>query len=266
MVNKNDGVFFIETKSWIKIALFYFFKSEISTMFFDYLDNFNVGRGLVCRSSHCWAPNRVLFEIGNDSTRVGSSFANQDGLRPQLPPLVVIGDRELMSPCPPFDFDASKSVGERNGNSIDILRQCQKKYGGIGIAACQVGWRTRIFCMGIEEEDESARARYPDAPTFPFQVWINPTITPILEEGMSWFWEGCLSVPGMRGWVERPNDVKICGWNEKGVLLEIKILFPCWQGWWAYVLYGLFVIGSAGVIMMILRRRWRLQEELKMEQ
>ena len=160
----------------------------------------------------------------------------------QIPPLVVIGDKELLTPCPPFDLtkfdkekvdsindvDSSSSSSNNNNDNdmsmIDMLKKCQKTYGGIGIAACQVGWRTRIFCMGIDEEDSAARARYPNAPTFPFQVWINPTITPIPEHGTSWFWEGCLSVPGMRGWVERPNCVIISGWNENGEYIkEMKL-------------------------------------------
>ena len=78
--------------------------------------------------------------------------------------------------------------------------------------------------MGIESDDAAARARYPNAPEFSHQFWINPIISPVdddddREESSSWFWEGCLSVPGMRGWVERPDRIKISGYNERGEYL-----------------------------------------------
>ena len=139
----------------------------------------------------------------------------------ELPPLVLIGDKFLLTPCEPCDVDKISTAALQS--QLDMLKRCQKAYGGIGIAACQVGWRTRIFSMGIDESDTAAKARYPDAPEFPYQIWINPTITPVLEQGKSWFWEGCLSVPGMRGWVERPNVVRIRGWNERGDAVEKEL-------------------------------------------
>ena len=177
----------------------------------------------------------ALCSTANTSTTKSSSADSDDSQQQQqqqVPPLVVIGDKELLTPCPPFDLtkldkenDDSIILDDSSSNMIDMLRKCQKTYGGIGIAACQVGWRTRIFCMGIDDEDIVARARYPNAPPFPFQVWINPTITPLPERGgTSWFWEGCLSVPGIRGWVERPNCVLISGWNEHGEYIKEKEL------------------------------------------
>jgi len=138
----------------------------------------------------------------------------------ELPPLVFIGDRELMSPCEPFDLETLRSQDTQS--KLQMLRDCQKAYGGIGIAACQVGWRARIFCMGFDDDDSAGRARerYPDAPPFRHQFWINPTIEPVQQHGTSWFWEGCLSVPGMRGWVERPNVVRIKGYDENGKALD----------------------------------------------
>jgi len=136
----------------------------------------------------------------------------------QIPPLVLIGDKELMTPCETIELDPNNLKG-----CLEMLKQSQKHYGGIGIAACQVGWRARVFCMGIDESDAAAKDRYPGAPDFPYQIWINPTIEATPEKGTSWFWEGCLSVPGMRGWVERPNAIKICGWNENGVHVEAEL-------------------------------------------
>ena len=154
------------------------------------------------------------------------SNPNDDGNKNEipdfLPSLVLLGDRHLMTPCPPYelppttvedDDEMSNAMmqQEEMQQQLTMLKQCQKKYGGIGIAACQVGWRTRIFSMGIEAQDTAAQARYPTAPLFPFQFWINPTLSFVNETDTCWFWEGCLSVPGMRGWVERPKQVQLHG-------------------------------------------------------
>lgn len=76
--------------------------------------------------------------------------------------------------------------------------------GGVGIAAPQVGVSERIICFGFE-----ASSRYPDAPAVPQTVLINPTVELLIdgtaddwEDG----WEGCLSVPGMRGVVPRASE------------------------------------------------------------
>jgi peptide deformylase len=138
----------------------------------------------------------------------------------ELPPLVLIGDQALMSPCDPCNVAQLSSFAEQ----LIMLKTCQQAYGGIGIAACQLGWRTRIFCMGIDNDNnELAQKRYPDAKPFSHQFWINPTITPHFDKGTCWFWEGCLSVPGMRGWVERPKTIHIQGWNEQGDPVEAEM-------------------------------------------
>ena len=143
-----------------------------------------------------------------------------------LPPLVLIGDRELLSPYSPCDDIEDLKKSEEDSaikSKLQELKKCQKFYGGIGIAACQVGWRTRIFCMGIESDDKAAMERYPAAGMFEFQYWVNPTVTPEPESGTSWFWEGCLSVPGMRGWVKRPNAIKLSGYDEHGQYKEVEL-------------------------------------------
>lgn len=83
---------------------------------------------------------------------------------------------------------------------------------GIGLAAPQIGILKRVVVIGTEEENP----RYPDAPRLTDHILINPVLTPLSEpiEGQG-FWEGCLSVPGMRGYVERPTKIKIEYLDEK---------------------------------------------------
>ncbi|CAK0848630.1 unnamed protein product [Prorocentrum cordatum] len=91
-------------------------------------------------------------------------------------------------------------------------------YGGIGIAAPQIGWWTRAMCFGIN----GSNPRYPDAGSVPFQFWVNPEIV-WSSSDTNWMWEGCLSVPGMRGWVERPKEVRLRGLDERGVEREVSM-------------------------------------------
>ncbi|MCB1177045.1 MAG: peptide deformylase [Leptospiraceae bacterium] len=83
---------------------------------------------------------------------------------------------------------------------------------GIGLAAPQIGILKRLVVIGSEEENP----RYPKADRLTDHILINPVITHLepSKEGDG-FWEGCLSVPGMRGYVERPEKIQIEYYDEK---------------------------------------------------
>ena len=85
---------------------------------------------------------------------------------------------------------------------------------GAGLAAPQIGVSRRVVIFGVQKNP-----RYPDAEEVPFTVLVNPKITMLtreVEEG----WEGCLSVPGMRGVVPRYTRLKYSGLDEKGQPFE----------------------------------------------
>lgn len=90
------------------------------------------------------------------------------------------------------------------------MRETMAHLNGAGLAAPQIGVDLRVVIFGSE-----ANSRYPDAPPVPQTVLINPVLTPLsdeIEEG----WEGCLSVPGMRGVVPRAYKLRYTGVDEKG--------------------------------------------------
>lgn len=86
--------------------------------------------------------------------------------------------------------------------------------GGIGIAAPQVGVSLQVICFGTKESEEASGAR-----RVPRTVLINPVVEPVGEETMS-AWEGCLSVPGLRGRVVRPDAVRYKGFDLEGNRIE----------------------------------------------
>jgi peptide deformylase len=132
----------------------------------------------------------------------------------EVPPLRYLGDALLMTSQPATDIMSSHFTAQ-----LDMLRRAMDVHGGIGIAAPQVGWWTRVFCFGIE----SSNTRYPAANAIPFSMWINPEIDTSACEETNWMWEGCLSVPGMRGWVERPSKCVLRGLDEHGVAKEVSL-------------------------------------------
>jgi len=88
---------------------------------------------------------------------------------------------------------------------------------GAGLAAPQIAVPLRVVIFGMERNP-----RYPDAEPVPFTVLINPQITPLdgeLEEG----WEGCLSVPGMRGLVPRYTRLRYRGVDQYGTPLDRSV-------------------------------------------
>ena len=130
------------------------------------------------------------------------------------PDVLVMGSPLLFQVQPAVDTaEIHHPDFQRN---LTILKEAQFSSGGIGIAGPQVGWAARVFTMGLCEK---GRERYPQAPDIPFSIWINPEITALSEE-TCWGWEGCLSVPGMRGWVERPKTASIKGLNPSGEVIS----------------------------------------------
>lgn len=85
---------------------------------------------------------------------------------------------------------------------------------GAGLAAPQIGVSLRVVIFGFEDNP-----RYPDADAVPFTVLINPTLTPIGSE-MEEDWEGCLSVPGMRGLVPRYVRLRYRGFDPSGKAID----------------------------------------------
>jgi peptide deformylase len=81
---------------------------------------------------------------------------------------------------------------------------------GAGLAAPQIGISLQVAIFGIE-----FNPRYPDAEPVPYTVLINPVLTPLSRE-MEEAWEGCLSVPGMRGLVPRYRKLRYRGVDQYG--------------------------------------------------
>jgi peptide deformylase len=90
------------------------------------------------------------------------------------------------------------------------MRDTMKAQNGAGLAAPQIGVGARVVIFGVERNP-----RYPDAEPVPYTELVNPVITPLtdaLEDG----WEGCLSVPGLRGVVPRWTRIRYTGFDAQG--------------------------------------------------
>ena len=97
---------------------------------------------------------------------------------------------------------------------LSDLRDTMAHLNGAGLAAPQIGVPLRVVIFGV-----TANPRYPDIEPVPDTVLVNPVLTPLaaeMEEG----WEGCLSVPGMRGWVPRFTKLRYAGQDEAGKFFQ----------------------------------------------
>lgn len=95
------------------------------------------------------------------------------------------------------------------------LKDSMDHYGGIGIAAPQIGVSLKVAIIELMGFN-----RYGQEVNLPLTAFINPKIE-YLDETSQGFWEGCLSVPGLRGFVERPRKVKVTYLNPDGEEQEI---------------------------------------------
>ena len=113
--------------------------------------------------------------------------------------------RQEAEPIPPEQI-ASPEVQD----FIDDMIETMYDYDGAGLAAPQVHVSKQIVVMEV-----SKNPRYPNAPAIPLTVYINPEITPLTEE-MDEDWEGCLSVPGLRGRVPRYTKIRLRAYDRDG--------------------------------------------------
>ena len=100
---------------------------------------------------------------------------------------------------------------------LSDMRDTMAHLNGAGLAAPQIGVGLRVVIFGVH-----ANPRYPDVEEVPDTVLINPVLTPLgdeMEEG----WEGCLSVPGMRGWVPRYRRLRYRGRDALGTPFEREV-------------------------------------------
>lgn len=121
-------------------------------------------------------------------------------------PILRMGDPRLLEIARPVaDFDSPVLHA-----LITDLFDTMVAAGGVGLAAPQIGVGLQVVIFGFEKS-----ARYPDAEAVPETVLLNPLITP-LSADQSLDWEGCLSVPGLRGEVPRFSAIRYQGFSADG--------------------------------------------------
>ena len=129
--------------------------------------------------------------------------------------------KEILKMGDPRLFEKSEPLKDLNAVDLDQLIQdmidTMEANDGAGLAAPQIGINIQLVIFGFKKND-----RYPDAEEVPFTVLINPKITPIgdeIEDG----WEGCLSVPGLRGVVPRYKKISYQGIDQYGKKIERNV-------------------------------------------
>ena len=94
------------------------------------------------------------------------------------------------------------------------MTETMKAKNGAGLAAPQIGVSERVVIFGV-----AANPRYPDAEAVPFTVLVNPKLVMLTRE-VEEDWEGCLSVPGLRGVVPRYTKLRYAGFDAEGNPIE----------------------------------------------
>lgn len=125
-------------------------------------------------------------------------------------PVLKMGDPRLLErsvELAPIDPAALQPL-------LDDMWDTMAAENGAGLAAPQIGVMQRVVIFGYD-----SNPRYPGAPAIPETVLVNPEITP-LDDTVESGWEGCLSVPGMRGLVPRFRAIRYRGYDQHGNPIE----------------------------------------------
>jgi peptide deformylase len=130
-----------------------------------------------------------------------------------IKPVLKMGDPLLLQMAKPVDrFDTAELHA-----LIQDMQDTMLHLNGAGLAAPQIGVSLQVAIFGFEKNQ-----RYPDADEVPFTVLINPELTP-LSDDMEDGWEGCLSVPGLRGVVPRYARLRYQGKDQYGATIDREV-------------------------------------------
>jgi len=128
-------------------------------------------------------------------------------------PILRMGDPrlyEIAQPVAEFGTPALRTL-------LSDMRETMIDAQGAGLAAPQIGVGLRVVIFGFEHNE-----RYPDADPVPYTELINPQLT-ALDDAIEIGWEGCLSVPGLRGQVPRYTRLRYSGFDPEGRAIEREV-------------------------------------------
>ena len=125
--------------------------------------------------------------------------------------ILKMGDPRLLRVAQPVREFATPELRALIADMEDTMRAAN----GAGLAAPQIGVDLQLVIFGTD----APNPRYPDAPVVPRTVLLNPVITPLGDEEEEG-WEGCLSVPGLRGVVPRHTRIRYAGFDAEGRSIE----------------------------------------------
>jgi len=124
--------------------------------------------------------------------------------------ILKMGDARLLRIAEPVREFGTRELRELVADMFDTMKAAN----GAGLAAPQIGVNLQLVIFGFDHNE-----RYPEAPPVPMTVLLNPVIEPLSGEQVEG-WEGCLSVPGLRGVVPRFSRIRYRGFDVDGKPLE----------------------------------------------
>ena len=116
-----------------------------------------------------------------------------------------------------LSLSAAELASAKVQGFIDDLVETMRDASGAGIAATQVYEKVRVFAVEVRDNP-----RYPYKPRYPLTVVVNPEVTPLSQETFSNY-EGCLSIPNLRGRVPRYAEVRVRGLDRNGGQLDFEV-------------------------------------------
>lgn len=124
--------------------------------------------------------------------------------------ILKMGDPRLLRIAQPVEQFDTPELHELISDMFEVMRAAK----GVGLAAPQIGVDLQLVIFGFGRSE-----RYPDAPPVPETILLNPVITPLSEDTEEG-WEGCLSVPGLRGMVSRYTKIRYQGVDQYGAPID----------------------------------------------
>ena len=130
--------------------------------------------------------------------------------------IVKMGNPVLREVAEDFSVEEIKSTETKD--LLEDMWDSLEAAGGIGLAAPQIGISKQLAIIKLSSESD----RYPDMEDSETYVIFNPKIS-VIDDNEQGFWEGCLSIPGLRGYVERPRKIRVDFLDENAAQKSIEI-------------------------------------------